>query len=63
MKVIGLDIGTTTICAVVLDGKTGEVIEKIEVENNSFLTTENTWEKIQDASIILHKAKEMVDRL
>lgn len=63
MKVIGLDIGTTTICTVVLNGKTGEIIEKLVADNNSFITTEHTFEKIQDASIILHKAREMVDRL
>ena len=29
MRVIGLDIGTTTVCALVLDGETGEVLHSL----------------------------------
>ena len=35
MRAIGLDIGTTTICAVVVHGDTGEIIDSITVNNDA----------------------------
>lgn len=48
MRVIGLDIGTTTLCALVLDGGTGEVLHSETVKNDSFLPSPHPWEKLQD---------------
>ena len=63
MRVIGLDIGTTKICAIVVDGETGVIIETLTLNNDSFLSTVHMWERIQDVSIILTKSKEILDSL
>lgn len=49
MVSIGIDIGTTTICACVLDADTG-VILKTWTQQHGFLTTEHDWAKVQDAA-------------
>ena len=64
MKAIGIDIGTTTISGVVLDNKTEEksrTLESKTIENGSFITTANEWEKIQDAELIARKAQGLLD--
>ncbi|HOP11029.1 MAG TPA: FGGY family carbohydrate kinase [Oscillospiraceae bacterium] len=62
MNVIGLDIGTTSICATVVDAKTGKVFEAVNVANDSFLPSQ-PWEKIQDPAKILSKAKTLISQL
>ena len=52
MKLIGIDIGTTTISGIVMEhniGNNAELIEAKTITNDSFLPTANDWEKIQDA--------------
>ena len=48
MKVIGIDIGTTSICGVVLDAENGKVLKSKNVNSEAFIDTHNEWEKIQD---------------
>lgn len=64
MKTIGIDIGTTTISGVVMENKTAEKARTLEaktIENGSFITTANEWEKIQDAEQIVSKAQGLLD--
>ncbi|MBO5130416.1 MAG: hypothetical protein J6B95_08760 [Oscillospiraceae bacterium] len=61
MKILGLDIGTTTISAVVHDDKLG-VLTARTVKNDSFLEGES-WERIQDPKVIYEKALESVKLL
>ncbi len=61
MKAIGIDIGTTTISTVVVQTDNMEVIESKTIQNGSFIKTEQEWERIQDAALIIHKAKEVLD--
>lgn len=63
MNIIGLDIGTTTISAVVIDGFTKKQIDYITVKNESFLPSKNSWERIQDADIIAKTCWEVVTSL
>lgn len=63
MKAIGLDIGTTTISAVVMEQRTRFAVQTRTVANQSFLKTARSWEKLQDASVILKQAKELLDQL
>jgi transcriptional regulator with PAS, ATPase and Fis domain len=60
MQAIGIDIGTTTICGVVLDGNTGEVLESKTVDNNSSLKSKEVYERIQDPGLILSKVSKIV---
>ena len=62
MNVIGLDIGTTSICAAVADVKSGKVLEAANVANDTFLPSQ-PWEKIQDPAKILSKAETLIASL
>ncbi len=61
MKAIGIDIGTTTISAVVIRTDNGELIQSKTIPNESFLETKQEWERIQDVAYIIQKAKEVLD--
>lgn len=61
MKTLGLDIGTTSISAVVYEKDMGVLYAK-SIPNDSFLPSES-WQKIQDPQVILKKAAALVDTL
>ena len=65
MKALGLDIGTTTISAAVLDREDGAVCDAKTIANQCFIDRGNEWERIQDVDQIMEKAlavaNEMVD--
>ena len=63
MYSIGIDIGTTSICAVLMDSQSGRIICSATHNNDSFIETPNTWEKIQDIAIIEEKVFEVISRL
>lgn len=63
MKRIGIDIGTTTISAVVLEDESRRVLESRTVPGGTFLETRHTWERIQDAELMVGKAKAVLDEL
>ncbi|MBE6756062.1 MAG: hypothetical protein E7555_06365 [Ruminococcaceae bacterium] len=63
MKAIGLDIGTTTVCTIVLDAENGKVIKSVTLPNDTFISDAKSFEKIQDPEKILKKALAMVDEL
>lgn len=63
MKAIGIDIGTTTISGVIVDAESRAVVRAKTIENGSFIKTEHEWERIQDAELIIKKAKELLDEL
>lgn len=63
MKTIGLDIGTTTISAVVADTITGNVEKAYTVKNDSFLETAETWEKLQDPETIVKKCRKLLEEI
>lgn len=61
MKAIGIDLGTTSICGVVIDIQSGNVLRSETVNSNAFIHKENDWEKVQDVSVIIEKAVKIVD--
>lgn len=61
MKVIGLDLGTTTVSAVVIEN--GTVLTALTLKNDSFIDTGKSWEKLQDPACIRATALEAVDKL
>lgn len=61
--VIGIDIGTTTISAIVLNSTNGEVIDTITEKNNAHIKTNHLWEKIEDPEVIYNKAKQIIDSI
>lgn len=61
MKVLGLDIGTTTVSAVVVQDDV--VLESLTLPNGSFLTDCRSWEKLQNPAKIWDTAKKAVETL
>ncbi len=53
MKIIGLDIGTTSICGVCVNAESGEIIKSVTKANNSFIKSEKSYEKIQAPDVIM----------
>lgn len=62
MTVIGIDIGTTTVSAVLIED-TGKVITSRTRKNSGFLPTEHPWEKIQNPDDLAAIARELVCEL
>ncbi len=63
MKVIGIDIGTTTISAAVLDQNTRQTIDTRTVPHDSVVLTEDGWASLQDPEKIVRTAKRVLDEL
>lgn len=61
MKVLGIDIGTTTISAVVVNN--GRNLARSTYKNDSFLPTDNSWERIQSPEYIRDTALTAVKAL
>ena len=63
MKVIGLDLGTTTISGVVLDSETGEQLDAMTIPSNAYIPATEPWRKEQDARKIYIICEQIVQRL
>ncbi len=63
MKIIGIDIGTTSICGVAVETENGEILKSLTKPNNSFIKTEKNYEKIQDTDIIMQSVFEILSEL
>lgn len=61
MQAIGIDLGTTSICGVIIDTVSGKVLNSKTVDSNAFIETENSWEKIQSPEKIIAIAKDILD--
>ena len=61
MKAIGLDIGTTTVCGVLVDAKTGELLDAKTLTNDSVIESVHTYERTQYADKILVKCKNILE--
>ena len=63
MKIIGIDIGTTSICGVTVDTDSGNIIKSLTKPNASFIESENKFEKIQDTDIIMNTVYDLLSGL
>ena len=63
MYAIGLDIGTTSVCGILHDAVSGEVIKTHTEKNDSFISLPNTWAKEQDPVRLLNILKTIADDL
>ena len=63
MNIIGIDLGTTSICGIKMNAATGVVSESITTDSNAFIKTSNSWEKIQSPQKIIDIAFEIVNKL
>lgn len=62
MNVIGLDIGTTTICGIAVDATSGELLESVTLDNDSFVEGK-PFEKIQSPEKIIEKVTALAEEL
>lgn len=62
MNVIGLDIGTTTICGIAVDAKSGELLKSVTLDNDSFIDGK-PFEKIQSPEKIIEKVTALATEL
>jgi len=63
MQVIGLDIGTTSICGICCDAHTGEILEVITASNHANIAGKQAWEKLQDPSVLIQEVKQIANKL
>ena len=61
MKAIGIDIGTTSVCGVVIDIDSGSVIDSVTKNSDAFIESENSWEKIQSVDKIIANAMDILE--
>ena len=61
MKAIGIDIGTTSICGIIIDAESGNVIKSVTKNSNAFINSTNVWEKIQSVDKIISLAMEIIN--
>lgn len=63
MKTIGLDIGTTTISAVLRESETGAVLYERSIPNDTNLPAAHPWEHIQDPEKIRKRVLTLAEEL
>ena len=63
MYAVGLDVGTTSICGILMNSENGRIEKTITLDNGSFIESDKPWEKIQDTEIIIKKVFEILDAL
>ncbi|MBR4442737.1 MAG: hypothetical protein IKS52_05635 [Clostridia bacterium] len=61
--ILGLDLGTTTLSAVVLNGETRDTIASETLPGPGFLETADAWARVQDAGEIALRALALAARL
>lgn len=62
MNVIGLDIGTTTICGIAVDAENGRLLKSVTLDNDSFIDGK-PFEKIQSPEKIIEKVTSLAENL
>lgn len=63
MALLGIDLGTTTLSAVVLDASTRAVIHSQTLPGPGFLPSPEPWARCQDADALVHQAQSLYDSL
>lgn len=63
MRAVGLDIGTTSISAVVVDALSGKTEKAYTIANDSFLPSAREWEKLQNPEKIKTKVLHLLDTI
>lgn len=63
MKIIGIDIGTTSICGIVVETDSGRLLKSLTKPNDSFMESQRAFEKIQDPVVIMRTVQELLSDL
>lgn len=63
MRAVGIDIGTTTICGVVVEVETAELLVARTIQNTAAMFSEKAYEKLQDADQIFSICNQLLKEL
>lgn len=63
MKILGIDIGTTSISLAVLEKESQALVRTVTIRNDSFLQTSENWKKLQKVEIIERKVTDEIQKL
>jgi sedoheptulokinase len=63
MNFIGIDIGTSSICGVVLDARNGKLLASLTLPNNSWVSASHPWERMQNPGRIFLTASKIINSL
>ncbi len=63
MQAIGIDIGTTSICGILIDAKNGNIIHTVTKANTSTIPSEQSYEKLQSPDVIYQTAEGIIEEL
>jgi len=63
LHLIGVDIGTTSVCGVLLDVKTRRIVRSVTKDNPAAMPSPRRWEFAQDVPSIWYTVKTIVDEL
>lgn len=60
---LGLDIGTSTISSVILNLSTGTIVAAYTIQNDTYISSNEPWEKCQDATKIMDRLEKLTNSL
>lgn len=63
MQIIGLDIGTTSVCGICCDADTRAITETVTLTNSATISGAYEWEKLQDAHILVETVQKIARKL
>lgn len=63
MNSLGIDIGTTGICGIIVDCESGEILDSVNMNNDSFIKTDKEYERIQSSERITEIVEIIVKKL
>ena len=63
MNSLGIDIGTTGICGIIVDCESGEILDSVNMNNDSFIKTDKEYERIQSSERITEIVENIVKKL
>ena len=63
MNSLGIDIGTTGICGIIVDCESGEILDSVNMNNDSFIKTDKEYERIQSPERITEIVEIIVKKL
>ena len=63
MYSVGLDIGTTSVCGILVDLNSGEIKKSLTLDNDTSIKTKNEFEKIQNAEKLIGIALKIYEEL
>lgn len=59
--ILGIDIGTTSVCALLCNSESGETLFSKTLENSSFVNSSHSFEKAQDPGDIINTVKKALE--